>query len=164
MVISWTEGESKSLDLLVVPRKGLTTELLRHANIETAGSSRLVMFSGPHGLVVPVEDYESVLMVASGSGIAAQLPYLEQLVHQHNNHKARTRKIHLIWCLKSNSRPFPTFPSLCTPCLTSHRYRSYGRATDPAGLGNRYAWLRKSLTAYALPANRSTDSQCFNLS
>ena len=105
MVISWAEGKAESLKLLVVPRKGLTGELLRHASINDVGaSSRLVMFSGPHGSVAPVEDYEVVLMVATGSGITAQLPYLKQLVHHHNNHKARTLKIHLIWCSPSDSK------------------------------------------------------------
>ena len=62
------------------------------------------MFSGPHGSVAPVGDNESVIMIASGSGIAAQLPYLRQLIHDHNNHKARTRRVHLVWYLHHDGK------------------------------------------------------------
>lgn len=74
-----------------MPRNGFTGELWRPMKIANMGTlSRLVLFTGPHGSVAPVKDYESVVMVANGSGIVAQLPYLKQLVHHHNNHKART--------------------------------------------------------------------------
>lgn len=117
MVVSWAEGKVESLDLLIIPRKGITKELLRHTNTNII----LVMFSGPHGTIVPVEDYDSVVMVASGLGIAAQLPYLKQLVHNHNNHKARTRKIHLIWCLQSNSESV----SICVLAKLTHICRHW---------------------------------------
>ncbi|GKT83956.1 cell surface metalloreductase [Colletotrichum tofieldiae] len=38
-------------------------------------------------------------MVASGYGIAAQLPYLKKLIYEFNSRKARTRRIHLVWKL-----------------------------------------------------------------
>ncbi|CAG8974984.1 hypothetical protein HYALB_00011168 [Hymenoscyphus albidus] len=43
-----------------------------------------VLFSGPYGKSVPMEDCENILMVASGFGIAAHLPYLKQLIHGYN--------------------------------------------------------------------------------
>ncbi|RSL49678.1 hypothetical protein CEP51_015452 [Fusarium floridanum] len=42
-------------------------------------------------------------MVASGFGIAAQLPYLKKLMHEYNNRKARTRRVHLVWKLRNLS-------------------------------------------------------------
>jgi hypothetical protein len=42
-----------------------------------------------------------VLMVASGYGITAQLPYLKQLLHEYNSRKAKSRRIHLVWTLKT---------------------------------------------------------------
>ena len=106
MVASWADDRSGSLDLLVIPRRGFTSELLRHAKINGPGPLLcLAAFSGPHGRTISVKDYESVLMVASGSGIAAQLPYLQQLVHHHNSHKICTRRVHLIWCLETDGKP-----------------------------------------------------------
>ncbi|EDN92181.1 hypothetical protein SS1G_08043 [Sclerotinia sclerotiorum 1980 UF-70] len=36
-------------------------------------------------------------MVASDFGIAAQLPYLKQLIHGYNTRKLRAQRIHLVW-------------------------------------------------------------------
>lgn len=58
---------------------------------------RLAIFSGPHGTGIPVGDYGKVLMIATGFGIVAQLPYLKQLVRGTNNYQVRTREIRLIW-------------------------------------------------------------------
>jgi NAD(P)H-flavin reductase len=80
VVISWAVREQDSLDLFVEPRSGLTRELLNHAKNSHA-IYPLVMFSGPHGRSISMEGYETVLMVASGFGIAAQLPYLKHLIH-----------------------------------------------------------------------------------
>lgn len=74
--VSWAEEAQSHLDLFIEPRRGLTRELLYYAkNGRTINS--LVIFSGPHGKSVPVDVYESILMVASGFGIAAHLPYLK---------------------------------------------------------------------------------------
>jgi hypothetical protein len=40
-------------------------------------------------------------MVASGFGIAAQLPYLRQLIYGYNASKTRTRRVHLVWQLET---------------------------------------------------------------
>jgi hypothetical protein len=50
---------------------------------------------------IPVGDYETVFMVASGLGIAAELPYLKQLMYGYNTCKIRTRRVHLVWQLET---------------------------------------------------------------
>ncbi len=62
---------------------------------------RLAIVSGPHGTGISVGDYGKVLMIATGFGIAAQLPYLKELVRGFNNYQVRTREIRLIWQLQS---------------------------------------------------------------
>jgi NAD(P)H-flavin reductase len=59
------------------------------------------MFSGPHGQVLPVGKYETVMMVADGVGIAAQLPYLKSLIHGYHARRVVTRRIHLVWQIDS---------------------------------------------------------------
>jgi Ferric reductase NAD binding domain len=44
-----------------------------------------------------MEGYENVLMVASGFGIAAQLPFLKKLIHGYNERRLHARRIHLVW-------------------------------------------------------------------
>jgi NAD(P)H-flavin reductase len=96
VVISWAKQAQGDLELLVEPRRGLTRELLYH---DRNGDSRnaLVLFSGPHGKSVPMAHCENILMVASGFGIAAHLPYLKQLIHGYNAREIRARRIHLVW-------------------------------------------------------------------
>ena len=62
---------------------------------------RLAVISGPHGMGIPVGDHGKVLMIATGFGIVAQIPYLKQLVWGLNRHQVRTREIRLIWQLQS---------------------------------------------------------------
>jgi hypothetical protein len=76
VVISSSSKETlNTLDLLVVPRRGLTLDLLRHAKSHKEGiSTHLVIFSGPHGSTANIGKYDSVLMIASGSGILQRYP------------------------------------------------------------------------------------------
>ncbi len=100
VVTSWAHEKQDRLDLFVEPRKGLTRELLYRAETDENGGatgSRLVLFSGPHGISAPVGEYESVLLIAAGFGMAAHLPYLKQLIHDYKARKASTLRIRVIW-------------------------------------------------------------------
>jgi NAD(P)H-flavin reductase len=107
-VVSWTEGKSSSLDLLIEPRSGFTQKLLQYSRNNQRNSVQCVaLYTGPHGVSESVEDYETVLLVASGMGIVAQLPYLKQLLHGYKTCKSRTRRVHLVW----QSQAFSKLPS-----------------------------------------------------
>ncbi|KAL9126744.1 MAG: hypothetical protein Q9217_004251 [Psora testacea] len=60
---------------------------------------RIALFSGPHCSGAPIGDYGKVLLVATGFGIAAQLPLLKELIQGFNRSQVRTRTIHLVWQL-----------------------------------------------------------------
>jgi len=57
----------------------------------------LAILSGPYGTAVAIGDYGKVLMIATGFGITAQLPYLKELVSGLNNYQIQTREIQLVW-------------------------------------------------------------------
>ena len=100
VVTNWADGKQDTLELFIQPRRGLTRELFSHGTLnERVSVPRLALFSGPHGTSVPVGEYETVVMVATGFGIAAQLPYLRKLIHGYNTYNARTRRVHLVWQL-----------------------------------------------------------------
>jgi len=104
VVASCADGEQTTLELLIGPQRGLTSKYLRNSiNISgsASGGLRLALFSGPHGLSAPLADFETVLLVASGLGIATQLPYLRHLIRGYNDFQVRTRRIHLVWQLDS---------------------------------------------------------------
>ncbi|KAH7113188.1 putative cell surface metalloreductase [Dendryphion nanum] len=88
-VTSWAEGKQDSLDLLIEPRGGFTLQ------------PRLALFTGPYGTSASVDRYETVVMVASGFGIAGQLPYLKKLIYGYNTCTTRTRRVHLVWQLET---------------------------------------------------------------
>ena len=50
-----------------------------------------------------MDDYDNILMVASGFGIAAQLPYLKRLIHGYNARELRARRVRLIWQVRDIS-------------------------------------------------------------
>ena len=103
MVISWAPGEQDTVDLLIEPQRGVTRELLHHAK-EGGAMDRLVMFSGPHGTSVAMDEYETILMVASGFGIAAHLPHLKRLIYGYSARLIRARRIHLVWQIRDKGK------------------------------------------------------------
>lgn len=44
-----------------------------------------------------MSEYENILLVATGFGMAALLPYLQQMIHGYQTRKVRTRRIRVIW-------------------------------------------------------------------
>jgi NAD(P)H-flavin reductase len=118
MVISWAPGKQHTIDLLIDPQRGLTQELLYYAKKGHA-MNPLVVSSGPHGISVEMDEYESILIVASGFGVAAHLPYLKNLVYGYNVRLVRARRTHLVWQIRdkceilelSRVRPKPTKPA-----------------------------------------------------
>jgi NAD(P)H-flavin reductase len=99
VVISWADEPQEALDLFIEPRRGLTCELLYHAQSVNT-TNPVVLFTGPHGCSVTMDGYESILMVASGFGIAALQPYLKRLIHGYNARDVQARRIHLIWQIR----------------------------------------------------------------
>ncbi|KAF3037144.1 hypothetical protein E8E11_003317 [Didymella keratinophila] len=125
-VASWSADRRKDLDVVIEPRKGWTRALadlgraneklmnermMRGGEVDMSRdtfsydglASHLALFTGPHGCSVPVGEYETVVMIASDFGIAAQLPYLDELVYGYNACKTRNRRVHLVWLLEKYS-------------------------------------------------------------
>ena len=98
IVTSWSRGNLDSIELLVQPRRGMTADLLRLAR---GASGHPVffpaLFTGPHGTSQSVDQYETVLLIATGFGIAATIPYLKKMIHGHNTCTLQVRRIHLVW-------------------------------------------------------------------
>jgi NAD(P)H-flavin reductase len=103
MVASWSDQPRSSIKLLIQPLSGVTRELFEKTSAAAAGEESVVklpvLFSGPHGRSVPVGEYEVVVMTATGFGIVALLPYIQQLIHEYNVRKVRTRRLHIVWII-----------------------------------------------------------------
>ncbi len=53
-----------------------------------------------------MDNYEKILMIASDFGIAAQLPYLKQLIRGYNERRLHARRVHLVWQVRDISESF----------------------------------------------------------
>jgi hypothetical protein len=122
MVTSWSQEKQDFLDLLVQPHRGLTADLLCHIRADPRVLlSFLALVSSPHGISEPASRYKTVLVVASGFGIAAAIPYLKQLIHGYNANLSRTRRVHFVWQLQTIGNIDPLVLCCCI-CLLGYRY------------------------------------------
>ncbi|EGX47267.1 hypothetical protein AOL_s00091g11 [Orbilia oligospora ATCC 24927] len=110
--IAWWErtanGEAIA-HFLVQPRFGFTRDLLRCLSYETTAdvrstSSCTAFIEGPYGITHHLSDYGTIILLASGIGICAQLPYIQQAVADHKARKVKTQKIELHWILEKESQ------------------------------------------------------------
>ena len=102
-VVTWWCKDAKQNDvatLLIEPRKGFTRALsqpTRHA--------KKAIIEGPYGDGPDLGRFGTVLLFASGNGIAAQLPFVEQLMEGYQNRCIKTKRISLYWELVVESKP-----------------------------------------------------------
>ncbi|KAL4924642.1 ferric reductase family protein [Aspergillus undulatus] len=106
--ISWWQddgtGRAASISLLIRQQSGFTRRL---ASRTKSSQAYRAWIDGPYGptAVAPgrasdtMGDYGHILMVATGIGIATQLPYIKELLEGHRKRNIRTRRISMIWQL-----------------------------------------------------------------
>ena len=105
MIVSWAVDTSRkpkltTVQLLIEPRDGFTHRLLRYARRSSEATKHLVLYSGPHGSPTSMKEYGTVLLIATGFGVAAILPHLKELLEGYERCKVVTRRIHVVWQLK----------------------------------------------------------------
>jgi len=91
MIAFWTEDNVSELFLLTNVKVDFIKKLLQYAwsysdNLSDSDYC-LVWFSEPHELIINLDNYSSVIMIAMGLNIAAQLFYLKKLIKDYNNCK-----------------------------------------------------------------------------
>jgi len=106
-VISWWDDSMRATELcfLIQPQNGISSELIAR------NSLRKVIIDGPYGKDHHLEDYETVILVAKGIGIAGILPYIRHMTYRRaskdkENEVYRrgliTRKIDVYWVMENN--------------------------------------------------------------
>lgn len=105
--ISWWEtdvkGRAVSISVLLRPRSGFTRRLFDNVKVINGCGAWI---DGPFGpssvgwkLNGKVGDYGHVFMAITGIGIAAQLPYIKELLDGHDRAEIPTQRISLVWQL-----------------------------------------------------------------
>ncbi|GFF62029.1 ferric reductase transmembrane component 3 [Aspergillus udagawae] len=106
--ITWWEtregDKAESVSLMFRARTGFTRKLLNHVEPDREYWAWIDGPFGPStvlgcGVSKEVGDYGHILMVTSGIGIAAQLPYIKELLERRRNAEVCTQKISLVWQL-----------------------------------------------------------------
>ena len=112
-MITWWDKSRRRAYFLVSPRKGFSRSLLLHRKGRIEGRrendngrfslrSRLTtMIEGPYGQCDDLGSFGTVIMIATGLGIAAQIPYIRHLLEAHQNREVRAQKIALNWQMRS---------------------------------------------------------------
>lgn len=117
-VVSWEAGPVDQLELMITPENGWTRHLFEQAQLQGLINC-WVFFTGPHGVVANVENYDRILVLASQFGIIPCMPYLQQIKHllpgnpssahlsmeSKQSGPSRLKSVHLCW---EAQRKFPT--------------------------------------------------------
>ncbi|EJT45042.1 ferric-chelate reductase [Trichosporon asahii var. asahii CBS 2479] len=129
---SWEKRRDRTtLHFLIAPQAGWTWRLRRRieaatlkggesAPLVTAPEARLrVLLEGPYGTRDPIDEYDHILLLAGGSGIAAILPYVYCL-GQSSDGKAKKRRISVVWTVRNAAYAADVFSNELAPERTSH--------------------------------------------
>lgn len=102
-MVTWWERDQDGLriSLLVKSRAGFTAELSRHLNKDL-----LAFIDGPYSAHHDFGQYGTVVMLATGIGIAGHIPYIKDLISGYNNCTVKTRRVRLLWQIKEKRERF----------------------------------------------------------
>lgn len=103
-MICWWEddqdGTALSISFLVAGRRpnSLTNRLVRtFCDPHRQSTPFTAWLDGPFGSETSLRAYGTVVLVATGIGIAAQLPHIKDLIRACSGHEATIRRLCLIW-------------------------------------------------------------------
>ncbi|KAK5003884.1 hypothetical protein LTR28_009624 [Elasticomyces elasticus] len=101
-MIAWVDGRvsgtERSMTLLIQCRQGFSDAL------RLGGDSVSTVVDGPWGGSKVLKQYDKVLLIASGIGIAAHLIPVRYLLQAHEDQSARVRRITMIWFLETSDQ------------------------------------------------------------
>ena len=114
--ITWWDESHRRAFFLVSPQNGFSRNLLlyRSSWIEARQAFRgkgvglepslTTMIEGPYGQCDDLGSFGTVIMIATGLGVAAQIPHIRHLLEAHQNREVRTQKIILYWKMRRECR------------------------------------------------------------
>jgi predicted ferric reductase len=100
VISSWEKAENgmaEKIILLIEPKRGFTRRLKILATSESLGPHFTALIEGPYGRPTRAEDFGTVILYATGIGIAAQLAVVKQLLESRESGRAKTQRITLLW-------------------------------------------------------------------
>ena len=92
--------EAKSISLLIKPQRGYTG-WLTYGPLE---KSHPVVIDGPYGRHIDTTQYRSVILFATGIGIAGQLSIVKETVERFSSRRTSTTRVVLVWAIDQEGR------------------------------------------------------------
>jgi hypothetical protein len=90
------DGKAAILYIMMHPQQGWTKRV-KVMGLESIFTNRRVWLDGPFGWPYGLQEYDSVLLFASGNGVFAQLPLLKGLTEGLKLSAVKVRMIKLVW-------------------------------------------------------------------
>ena len=105
MITWWSEdqrGRAEQIECLVKIQDGFTRHLSNHTSV----ANLRLWIDGPYGSSMNYGDFGSVILCATGPGIAAQIPVAKQILEGFARLEVRTRRLYLVWQLDRESTSY----------------------------------------------------------
>ncbi|GAB1319498.1 hypothetical protein MFIFM68171_09708 [Madurella fahalii] len=102
--VAWwyRDGDDDYAVFIIQRRRGFTDRVFAwRRNDYDKATDLATVLEGPYGKELSLDSYGTVLLFATGIGIAGQLPYVAQLLSGHHNYEVKTRRIALFWQVDS---------------------------------------------------------------
>jgi predicted ferric reductase len=98
-MVAWEEkeGDKQYVYFLVERRKGFSAWLQAQMPSKEPSKEPSVYMDGPYGGHIHLRNYDSVLFVSRGIGVASQILLIRDLLEAHDGKEARVRRVTLLW-------------------------------------------------------------------
>ena len=94
--------EPATISIIIRRRGGFTERLYRKTLTSPRGQLSLpALVEGPYGGLNVLDSYGTVMLVAGGVGITHQVPYIRHLVYGYSNGTIASRRVLLVWIIRS---------------------------------------------------------------
>ncbi|KAL4863818.1 hypothetical protein BDV12DRAFT_177032 [Aspergillus spectabilis] len=98
-------------------------------------SNATILLEGPYGHEFPLWSYDSVLLIAGGTGIASTVPYINDHISRSSSeeekNKTRVQDMHLIWVTRQPAFIDQLASQELTPALERDDFHASFHATSP---------------------------------
>ncbi|KAJ5634642.1 Riboflavin synthase-like beta-barrel [Penicillium herquei] len=95
-------NQTTTMSVLIKGQDGFTKKLLQKAEDSPEGRIQaMALAEGPFGGIHSLASYGTLLLVAGGIGITHPMSYLHEVVTNFTSRKSATRKVHLVWIIRS---------------------------------------------------------------
>ncbi|KAJ5103954.1 hypothetical protein N7532_004483 [Penicillium argentinense] len=95
-------SETTTMSVLIKGQDGFTRRLLDKVEDSPEGRIKATALAeGPFGGIHSLASYGTLLLVAGGIGITHPMSYLHEVVINFASRKTATRKVHLVWMIRS---------------------------------------------------------------